>query len=91
MRDILGNSIRVDSLLWWISKSIPMRVARIEEPSLVSIDREGQAKTKLILELTVPIDMMTGGAETQLADFLCTINPNAEEIISSMLAGQRKQ
>lgn len=33
MRDLLGNKILPGTLLWWITKALPIRVARIEEPS----------------------------------------------------------
>lgn len=79
MRDLLGNTILPGTLLWWITKALPIRVARIEEPS------------KLVLELTIPLDAITEGVETQLADFLCIVNPEAERIVEGMLGGQRPQ
>jgi hypothetical protein len=94
MRDLLGNSLKPGSLLWWLPKGIPIRVARIDEPSRLTtlqVGREPSSKTKLVLEVTIPIDAMTDGAETQLADFLCIVNPDAERIINQMLAEQKTQ
>ena len=90
MRDLLGNTLRPGSLLWWISKQLPLRVARIEEPSTVAINRQPQ-RTLLVLEITVPIDVQADGAETQLADFLCAVNPDAERIVEGMLDGRKLQ
>lgn len=90
MRDLLGNKIESGSLLWWISKSIPMKVARIETGGIA--DTAGDVSPdRLVLEISCPVPQTTKGAETQLSDFLCTLNPDAERIIEGMLAGQRRQ
>jgi len=90
MKDLLGNTLKPGSLLWWLTKGIPIRVARIEEPSTLTINRQPQ-KTRLVLEVTIPLDAMTEGSETQLPDFLCIVNPDAERVIEGMLEGQRTQ
>ena len=92
MRDLLGNTLRDGSLLWWVSKAIPLRVARIERHEIINPrerDDAAAAPDKLILEVTVPIQRMPNGAETQLADFICLVNPDAEQVIEKML-GERK-
>jgi len=89
MRDLLGNPITPGTLLWWLSKNIPIRVARIDEPSTVTINRQPQ-KTKLVLELTIPLDATTEGVETQVTDFLCIVNPDADKLISGILEGTGK-
>jgi hypothetical protein len=92
MRDILGNTITESTLLWWITKQIPLRVARIE-PGGILTARNGEDPTpdKLVLEITIPIQRMTNGSETQLADFVCARNPEAEAVIEKMLEGKRTQ
>ena len=90
MRDLLGNAIAEGSLLWWMSKGIPIRVARIEEPSTLTINRQPQ-HTKLVLEVSIPLDATTNGAETQLPDFLCIINPDATGEIQKLLDRTRMQ
>jgi hypothetical protein len=93
MRDLLGSTIMEGSLLWWIAKQIPIRVARIEEPSKLEVigKPRTQPKTHLVLEITIPLDATTDGAETQLADFLCIVNPEAQAAMDKMLGGQRPQ
>jgi hypothetical protein len=92
MRDLLGNTLKPGSLLWWLPKGIPIRIARIEEPSsLVAINRQPPQKTLLILEVRIPLDAVTDGAETQLADFITIVNPDAERVLNGMLETQRTQ
>lgn len=93
MRDLLGSVISPGSLLWWLPKGIPIHVARIEEPpKLLTLDRNTPpARAKLVLEIVIPIDLLTEGAETQLGDFLCIVDPQAEAAIEKMLEGKRKQ
>ena len=90
MRDLLGSAIREGSLLWWISKAIPLRVARIEPGGILAGDHDGPpTPDRLILEVTIPVQPRTQGAETQIADFLCVVNPEAEQVIEKMMAENR--
>jgi hypothetical protein len=91
MRDMLGNVIHEGSLLWWLPKSIPIRVARIEPGGVLTMGEKEVTPDKLVLELTIPVRHTVHGAETQIADFICIINPDAEAVIDNMLKGKPTQ
>ena len=91
MRDMLGNIIHKGSLLWWLPKSIPIHVARIEPGGVLTMGEKETTPDKLVLELTIPVQPRTHGAETQIAEFLCIVNPEAEAVIDNMLKGKRPQ
>jgi len=91
MKDLLGNTIAEGSLVWWLSKQIPMKVTKITTGG-ISIGRE-VTPPKITLEITIPVDTqrIQPGEEPQFTDFLCTMNPDAEKLIEGMLEGQRTQ
>jgi hypothetical protein len=91
MKDLLGNTIAEGSLVWWLSKQIPMKVTKITTGG-ISIGRE-VTPPKITLEITIPVDvkLVQSGEEPQFTDFLCTMNPDAEKLIEGMLEGQRTQ
>lgn len=91
MRDLLGNKITEGSLLWWLPKGIPIHVARIEPGGVHTLGDSEPTPAKLVLEVRIPIQEHTKGSETQLADFVCVQNPEAEKIIEGMLEGRRTQ
>ena len=89
MRDLLGNIISEGSLVWWISKQLPMRVVRIEGGGVIV--NQHPSPTHITLEISIPVRHNEDGSETQFTDFLCTMNPDAERILDKMLEGQRRQ
>lgn len=91
MRDLLGNVITEGSLVWWLSKSVPLKVTHITPGGLSTGRGKEVTAGRITLEISIPVQPTDDGSESQFTDFLCTLNPDAEEIISKMLEGQRKQ
>jgi hypothetical protein len=89
MRDLIGNHISEGSLIWWLSKAIPMRIVRVTDAQLVV--GQGKVPARMILEVTVPIQEIKGGDEPQFTDFLAIVNPDHESVIEGMLEGQQTQ
>lgn len=92
MRDLIGNQIKEGSLVWWLSKQLPMRVSKLN-PGGLSIAGKGKEVTpaRITLEIEIPVQQLADGSEPQFTDFLCTMNPDAEKIIEGMLEGRRTQ
>ena len=91
MRDLIGNQLREGSIVWWISKQLPLKVRSIDAGGL-SIDGHGRDVTpaRITLEITIPVQPMQDGSETQFTDFLCTMNPDVEQLIEGLM-GQVKR
>jgi hypothetical protein len=92
MRDLIGNTISEGSLVWWLSKQLPLKVTKINTGGL-SIAGRGKEVTpaRITLEIEIPVQQLANGEEPQFTDFLCTMNPDAEKLIEGMLEGRRTQ
>lgn len=91
MRDLMGNAIKEGSLVWWISKQLPLKVTRITAGGLSLGRGKETTPARITFEIEVPVQAMPNGEEPQFADFLCTMNPDAERIIEGMMERQRTQ
>lgn len=91
MRDLLGNRITEGSLVWWLSKGIPMKVTKIMPGGLSVGDSNERTPPRITFEISIPVHPMPRDEEPQFTDFLCAMNPDAEKIIEGMLMTQRKQ
>ena len=85
IKDLLGNSISEGSLVWWLSKALPLRVTKITPGGLSLADRGETTLARITLEISLPVQPLPGGEEPQFTDFLCTMNPDAERIIEGMM------
>lgn len=87
MKDILGNRINKNTLVYWKSKEMVFRVADVSDGGLSIVSEEGRGVTPPTITLCVqlPVLNVKPGTEAQLDDFVCVLDPTATQVIEGML------
>lgn len=96
MRDLLGNQIHKGMLIHWkpgpqiADRGIPVRVLDVDCPAdrrVQSIEEQnGNARMgRLVLMIEIPVPPRKDGAEQQLTDLMCLLDPMSQQLVEKLV------
>jgi hypothetical protein len=78
--DAIGNEILPDHTLYWKAKDLYVKVAQVIQP-----DSDNHIPGGLMIVIALPIK---GDSDTQISEFIRTIDPTSEQLVHKMAGGK---